>query len=51
MAHQEQSNTTISLCALNFKKMSSFATMHHLGNKSLETLEKDTSVLRSHHKK
>ena len=52
MAHQEQSNTTISLCALNFKKMSCFATIHHLGNKSLETPEnkKDPSVLRSHHK-
>ena len=51
MAHQEQSKTTKSLCALNVKKMSSFATIHHLGNKSLETPEnkKDTSVLRSHH--
>ena len=42
----------LSLCALNFKKLSSFATIHHLGNKSLETTEnkKDTTVLRSHHK-
>ena len=53
MAHQKQSVILpLSLCALNFKKLSSFATIHHLGNKSLETPEnkKDTTVLRSHHK-
>ena len=53
MAHKEQSVILpLSLCALNLKKLSSFATIHHLSKKSLETPEngKDTTVLRSHHK-
>ena len=45
-------NTTVSHCAINFKKMSNFATIHYLGNKNLETPENknDTTLLRSRHK-
>ena len=40
MAHQEESVILpLSLCALNFKKLSSFATIHHLSKKVWKPLE------------
>ena len=53
MVHQEQSAILpLSLCALNFKKLSSFATIYHSSKKVWKPLKtkKDTTVLRSHHK-